>query len=41
MSLSIRFVLQSDDKTLSEEDITSAMQSILDALDSKLGIGLR
>ncbi|NPA59356.1 MAG: phenylalanine--tRNA ligase subunit beta, partial [Epsilonproteobacteria bacterium] len=41
MSLSIRFVLQSEDKTLSEDDITSSMQTILDALDTKLGIGLR
>ncbi len=41
MSLSIRFVLQSKDKTLSEDDITSSMQTILDALDTKLGIGLR
>jgi len=41
MSLSIRFVLQSDDKTLEEEDITSSMDSILDALNNKLEIGLR
>jgi len=41
MSLSIRFVLQSNDKTLEEEDITSAMDSILDALKAELGIGLR
>jgi len=41
MSLSIRFVLQSNDKTLEEEDITTAMDSILDALKSELGIGLR
>ncbi len=41
MSLSIRFVLQSVDKTLEEEDITSAMDSILTRLDSELGIGLR
>ncbi|MCF6310504.1 MAG: phenylalanine--tRNA ligase subunit beta [Sulfurimonas sp.] len=41
MSLSIRFVLQSDDKTLEEEDITTAMDSILDSLKSELGIGLR
>ena len=41
MSLSIRFVLQSDDKTLEEEDITSSMDSILESLKSELGIGLR
>ena len=41
MSLSIRFVLQSNDKTLEEEDITTAMDSILEALKSELGIGLR
>ncbi|WP_151900675.1 phenylalanine--tRNA ligase subunit beta [Sulfurimonas hydrogeniphila] len=41
ISLSLRFVLQSDEKTLEEEDITTAMDSILDALNKKLGIGLR
>ncbi|QOY55595.1 phenylalanine--tRNA ligase subunit beta [Candidatus Sulfurimonas marisnigri] len=41
MSLSIRFVLQSNDKTLEEEDITSSMDSILASLNSELGIGLR
>ncbi|MCF6340604.1 MAG: phenylalanine--tRNA ligase subunit beta [Sulfurimonas sp.] len=41
MSLSIRFVLQSNDKTLEDEDITSSMESILDALKSELGVGLR
>jgi phenylalanyl-tRNA synthetase beta chain len=40
-SLSIRFVLQSDEKTLQEEDITKAMESVLVALDKELGIGLR
>ncbi|WP_297442060.1 phenylalanine--tRNA ligase subunit beta [Sulfurimonas sp.] len=40
-SLSIRFVLQSDEKTLEEEDITTAMDSILAALQKELGIGLR
>jgi phenylalanyl-tRNA synthetase beta chain len=34
-------VLQSDEKTLEEEDITNAMDSILEALKSELGIGLR
>ncbi len=41
MSLSIRFVLQSEDKTLEEEDITSSMDAILEVLKSELGIGLR
>jgi len=41
MSLSIRFVLQSNDKTLEEEDITSSMDAILKVLKSELGIGLR
>lgn len=41
MSLSIRFVLQSNDKTLEEEDITKAMDTILNALSSELGIGIR
>jgi len=41
MSLSLRFVLQSDEKTLEEEDITNSMESILIALKSELGIGLR
>jgi phenylalanyl-tRNA synthetase beta chain len=41
MSLSIRFVLQSDDKTLEEDDITQAMERVLEALQSELSIGLR
>jgi len=41
MSLSLRFVLQSDEKTLEEEDITTAMDTILEALQKELGIGLR
>ncbi|RXJ88549.1 phenylalanine--tRNA ligase subunit beta [Arcobacter sp. CECT 8983] len=40
-SLTIRFVLQNDDKTLEEEDITSAMNNILEALKEKLNIELR
>lgn len=40
-SLTIRFVLQSDEKTLEEEDITSIINSILDVLKQKLNIGLR
>ena len=41
VSLSLRFVLQSDEKTLEEEDITTAMDTILAQLQEKLGIGLR
>ena len=41
MSLSLRFVLQSNEKTLEEEDITSAMDTILEKLNNELGIGLR
>lgn len=40
-SLTIRFILQNDEKTLEEEDITSTMNKILEKLDTKLGIGLR
>ena len=41
MSLSIRFVLQSFEKTLEEDDITNSMNTILNALNSKLGITIR
>ncbi|MEA1982913.1 MAG: phenylalanine--tRNA ligase subunit beta, partial [Campylobacterota bacterium] len=41
MSLSLRFVLQSHEKTLEEEDIASTMETLLKALQSELGIGLR
>jgi phenylalanyl-tRNA synthetase beta chain len=41
MSLSLRFVLQSHEKTLEEDDITSSMDAILTALKDELGIGLR
>lgn len=41
MSLSLRFVLQSSEKTLQEEDITASMNAILNALKSELGVGLR
>ncbi len=40
-SLTIRFVLQNDEKTLSEEDITTSMNKILKTLDEKLGLNLR
>ncbi|PHR58908.1 MAG: phenylalanine--tRNA ligase subunit beta [Arcobacter sp.] len=41
MSLTLRFMLQSELKTLEEEDITSSMDDILSALNEKLGIALR
>ena len=41
ISLSIRFVLQSQEKTLQEEDITSTMDAILERLKTNLGVGLR
>lgn len=40
-SLTIRFLLQNDEKTMEEEDITSTMNSILEVLNEKLSIGLR
>ena len=40
-SLTIRFVLQKDDKTMEEEDITTTMDNILETLNKELGIGLR
>ncbi len=40
-SLTIRFVLQKDNKTMEEEDITSTMDNILSTLNKELGIGLR
>lgn len=40
-SLTIRFVLQNDEKTMEEEDITTTMNSILDALNKELSIGLK
>ena len=41
VSLTLRFMLRSDEKTLEEEDIVSAMDAILEALKEKMGIGLR
>lgn len=41
VSLTLRFVLQSMDKTLEEEDITTAMSGILGALENELGLSLR
>jgi phenylalanyl-tRNA synthetase beta chain len=41
MSLTIRLVLQSDEKTLDENDIQSVMVEVLSALQSKLHMGLK
>ncbi|PLY04315.1 MAG: phenylalanine--tRNA ligase subunit beta [Arcobacter sp.] len=40
-SLTIRFILQNNSKTLEEEDITSTMNRILENLNTELSIGLR
>jgi phenylalanyl-tRNA synthetase beta chain len=40
-SLTIRFVLQSEHKTMEEEDITNTMNQILEELQSQLSVGLR
>jgi phenylalanyl-tRNA synthetase beta chain len=40
-SLTLRFVLQNNDKTLEEEDITSTMDTILSTLKEKLNVTLR
>ena len=40
-SLTIRFVLQKNDKTMEEEDITTTMSTILETLNKELGIGIR
>jgi len=40
-SLTIRFVLQNEHKTLEEEDITGTMNQILEQLQSHLSVGLR
>ncbi len=41
ISLSLRFVLQSEEKTLEEDDITSSINTILEHLETELKIGLR
>ncbi len=41
VSLSIRFVLQSEVKTLEEEEITACIDTVLNGLHSELGVGLR
>ena len=40
-SLTLRFILQSDEKTLEDEDINGVINSILDVLKEKLNITLR
>ena len=40
-SLTIRFILQNDNKTLNEEDISSTLDKILSTLNNKLNIILR
>ena len=41
VSLSLRFVLQSEEKTLEEEEITAAIEWILTGLREELGVSLR
>ena len=41
VSVTLRFVLQSNEKTLEEEDINSSINKILETLNFELGIGLR
>lgn len=41
VSLSIRFVLQSEEKTLEEEEITAAIEWVLTGLKEELGVSLR
>ena len=40
-SVTVKFEIQSDDKTLQEEQITTIMSDILDGLKEKFGIGIR
>ncbi|MDQ1299293.1 MAG: phenylalanyl-tRNA synthetase beta chain, partial [Campylobacterota bacterium] len=41
VSLSLRFVLQSEEKTLEEEEITASIEWILTGLKEELGVNLR
>lgn len=41
VSLSVRFVLQSEEKTLEEEEITAAIEWIMTGLKEELGVSLR
>ncbi len=40
-SLTIKFVLQSDEKTMEENEINAIMDKILESLDKELGLGIR
>lgn len=40
-SLTIKFILQSDEKTMQEDDINSIMDRVLKTLNKKLNIGIR
>jgi phenylalanyl-tRNA synthetase beta chain len=40
-ALSIRLILQSDDKTLSEEDISGVVRNVLDKFSQEFGIGIK
>ncbi len=41
VSMTLRFILQSNEKTLEEDDITNSMSGVLTALESELGLALR
>ncbi len=41
MSLTIKFILQSKDKTLKESDITSIMTTIMEGLKNDMNVGIR
>ena len=41
MSLTLRLILQSNEKTLEEEDINSVTKNVLEHLQNSLNIGLR
>ncbi len=41
VSMTLRFILQSNEKTLEEEDITNSMSGVLNALENELGLALR
>ena len=41
VSLTVRFEIQSDEKTLTEEEISAVMDQVLELLQEKFGIGMR
>ena len=41
VSLTLRFIIQSDEKTLKDKEITSIMKTIMDTLKNDLGFTLR